>query len=167
MGLRFVGSKMFLAATQTFYYTEIPQHLSPLYQNKKIEIGWLPPPWRLTLYVNDPLLYSNLDCRITEKPCIISYYVSFQLIISLSVRLMGSQTGWYLRSGFEKLIFCSVQLSQPVTVTLKCLHTQLNIIFAHYMEVWGHHQPLFNLVSFWVYTKHCQGTFKRIKKPFS
>ena len=73
----------------------------------------LPPyPWRLTSYVNNPLSYSNLDCQITEKPCIM-HNVSFQVIISLK-----SKTGWYLRSVFMKLILCSVQLCWPVLVTL-------------------------------------------------
>ena len=98
-----------------------------------------------------------------KKPCIISYHVTFLVIISFRVRLMGSKTGWYFRSVFKKLILCSVQLCQPVRVTLKWLYTQLNNSCAHYMEVRGQHQPLFNLVSYWVYTKSCQGTFKRMK----
>ena len=113
MGLRLVGNKMIFAATRILYYVEIPIPPPPHCQKKKTEIGWLrPPPWRLTSYVNDPLSYFNLDCQITEKLCIISYHVSFPLIISLRVRLMGSQTGWYLRSNFKKLILCSVHLCQ-------------------------------------------------------
>ena len=54
----------------------------------------------------------------------------------------------------------SVQLCRPVPVTAKWLHTQLNNSCAQYMEVGGHRKPLFNLVSYIVYTKHCQGTFK-------
>ena len=59
----------------------------------------VPPCWRLTLYVNDPLSYSNLDWRITEIIMLVFskdrliFEISFQETNSLFGSTVSASTG--------------------------------------------------------------------------
>ena len=112
-------------------------------------------------FCDNPLLDTRTFHVHGYYHCILSYYVSFQWSNILKSLTHGIMTGLYFKSDFKKLIFCSAVSASTGYREMTSLTVEQFLCL--WYESWRSPQTFIYLVSNWVYVKHCQGTFKRMK----